>query len=64
MAEKICFQLSARRMRKQMQPLQQMLEWLEEVVEQLQEVETTWEDLMLEAVVEAAIVEWPRWAQC
>lgn len=61
MGEKICSQLSVKKMRKQMQQLQQMQEWREEVAEQeLREVEMAGEDLM-EAVVDAPIA---RWARC
>ena len=64
MAEKICSQLSVKRMRKQMQLLQLMQEWLEEVVGlELQAVEAA-EDQMEEAVVEAAVAEQQRWARC
>ena len=64
MAEKICSRLSAKRMRKQMQLLQRMQEWLEEVAGlERQEVEAA-EDQMGEAVVEAAVAEQQRWARC
>jgi len=65
MGEKIFSQLSVKRMRKQMQLLQQMQGWQEEVAgQEVQEVETVGEDRMVEAVAEAAIAERPRWARC
>ena len=64
MAEKICSQLSVKKMRRQMLLLQLMQEWLEEVAGlEREEVEAA-EGQMGEAVVEAAVAEQQRWARC